>query len=31
MIADGRIRDGKAIMLLQYAALDIFKDHQCSF
>lgn len=25
MIADGRIRDGKTIMLLQYAALNIFK------
>lgn len=26
MIADGRIRDGKTIMLVQYAALNIFKD-----
>ncbi|MBB6489554.1 NUDIX domain-containing protein [Rhizobium lusitanum] len=26
MIDDGRIRDGKTIMLLQYAALHIFKD-----
>lgn len=25
MIADGQIRDGKTIMLLQYAALNIFK------
>jgi len=25
MIADGRIRDGKTIMLLQYAALNIFR------
>ncbi|CAN7724309.1 NUDIX domain-containing protein [Rhizobium sp. LjRoot98] len=25
MIADGRIRDGKTIMLLQYAALHVFK------
>jgi nudix-type nucleoside diphosphatase (YffH/AdpP family) len=25
MIADGRIRDGKTIMLLQYAALNIFQ------
>lgn len=30
MIADGRIRDGKTIMLLQYAALHIFKDGACS-
>ena len=30
MIADGRIRDGKTIMLLQYAALHVFKEHQCS-
>ena len=29
MIADGRIRDGKTIMLLQYAALHLFKDHPC--
>ena len=26
MISDGRIRDGKTIMLLQYAALNIFKE-----
>ena len=26
MIKDGRIRDGKTIMLLQYAALHIFKE-----
>jgi len=25
MIADGRIVDGKTIILLQYAALNIFK------
>ncbi|MBE7608059.1 GDP-mannose pyrophosphatase, partial [Salmonella enterica subsp. enterica serovar 4:-:1,2] len=25
MIADGRIIDGKAIMLLQYAALHVFR------
>jgi nudix-type nucleoside diphosphatase (YffH/AdpP family) len=30
MIADGRIRDGKTIMLLQYAALHIFKEAACS-
>jgi nudix-type nucleoside diphosphatase (YffH/AdpP family) len=30
MIADGRIRDGKTIMLLQYAALHIFKENPCS-
>jgi nudix-type nucleoside diphosphatase (YffH/AdpP family) len=30
MIANGRIRDGKTIMLLQYAALHIFKEHPCS-
>lgn len=30
MIADGRIRDGKTIMLLQYGALHLFKDNQCS-
>lgn len=30
MIADGRIRDGKTIMLLQYAALHLFKDTACS-
>jgi nudix-type nucleoside diphosphatase (YffH/AdpP family) len=29
MIADGQIRDGKTIMLLQYAALHLFKDHPC--
>lgn len=29
MIADGRIRDGKTIMLLQYAALHIFKEAVC--
>ncbi|MGK9052022.1 NUDIX domain-containing protein [Neorhizobium petrolearium] len=27
MVADGVIRDGKTIMLLQYAAMHIFKDH----
>ena len=26
MIADGRIADAKTIMLLQYAALHIFRD-----
>lgn len=26
MISDGRIRDGKTIMLVQYAALNIFND-----
>ncbi|MCG5238436.1 NUDIX domain-containing protein [Azospirillum doebereinerae] len=26
MIEDGRIRDGKTIMLLQYAALHVFRD-----
>ncbi len=26
MIASGVIRDGKTIMLLQYAALNLFKD-----
>lgn len=26
MIADGRIVDAKTIMLLQYAALNIFRD-----
>jgi hypothetical protein len=30
MIAYGRIRDGKTIMLLQYAALHIFKENPCS-
>lgn len=30
MISDGRIRDGKTIMLLQYAALHIFKEAACS-
>jgi nudix-type nucleoside diphosphatase (YffH/AdpP family) len=30
MIADGRIRDGKTIMLLQYAALHLFKEQTCS-
>lgn len=30
MIADGRIRDGKTIMLLQYAALHIFPETACS-
>lgn len=30
MIADGRICDGKTIMLLQYAALHIFKEAACS-
>ncbi|MGA9300376.1 MAG: GDP-mannose pyrophosphatase, partial [Bradyrhizobium sp.] len=26
MIGDGRIMDAKTIMLLQYAALNIFRD-----
>jgi nudix-type nucleoside diphosphatase (YffH/AdpP family) len=30
MVADGRIRDGKTIMLLQYAALHLFKEQPCS-
>lgn len=30
MIADGRICDGKTIMLLQHAALHIFKENPCS-
>jgi nudix-type nucleoside diphosphatase (YffH/AdpP family) len=29
MIADGRIADAKTIMLLQYAALNIFRDLTC--
>ena len=27
MIGDGRIVDAKTIMLLQYAALNIFRQH----
>jgi nudix-type nucleoside diphosphatase (YffH/AdpP family) len=30
MIRDGRIRDGKTIMLLQHAALNIFNGSRCS-
>ncbi|MEB2846512.1 NUDIX domain-containing protein [Rhizobiales bacterium RZME27] len=30
MIADGRIRDGKTIILLQYAAMHLFKEAACS-
>ncbi|MBB3656747.1 nudix-type nucleoside diphosphatase (YffH/AdpP family) [Rhizobium sp. BK650] len=30
MVADGRIRDGKTIMLLQYAALHIFRETRFS-
>jgi hypothetical protein len=26
MVADGRIRDAKTIMLLQHAALNLFRD-----